>query len=399
MSPCAQLLKVVVAVSVFVQWSEGASGSIARGGALTKRHTMALPDDALSAEIDIHEDKDPGVVLMLPGKRFPLNFAGGELTMHDIPILVSEVPNTGAGTGLTIWDGSVVLAKYLEHADLPLDGKHVVEVGAGTGLVGICASVLGADRVTLTDLEYTLNNTRKNVVENAASLRGAVDTVELDWFAPGANASTAAAVRRPDYIIGADVVWVDSLIAPLVNTLRFLTQPPAAAAEGAAECTATGQCAGPTAGSDSGDVSAVAMSPHGDCGSCSCHPTIDNSSEISREAGSAASAASSADRTRASPQCANPPHAAGGCSAAVCLRDKARDTTILIAHQTRARSSDALFFRLLPEAGFEWEAIPHAEQHPRFRDPDINIFRIRRRPMPTTPKAAPMPTPVGKGTE
>jgi hypothetical protein len=399
MSPRSQLLKVVVALSVFVQRGEAASAPTARGRALTKRRIMSLPDDALSPEIDIHEDTPPGVVLMLPGKRFPLNFAGGELTMHDIPILVSEVPNTGAGTGLTIWDGSVVLAKYLEHARLPLDGKHVVEVGAGTGLVGICASVLGAERVTLTDLEYTLNNTRKNVVENAASLRGAVETVELDWFAPGANASTAAAVRRPDWILGADVVWVDSLIAPLVNTLRFLTEA-AAAPEGAAECTAAGQCAATTAECVRGAAGVVGMSPHGGCGSSSCHLTIDNISEISRKA-SSGPAARSVDQACGSTQCpsAKPSDTAGGGSAADSLKDEARDTTILIAHQTRARSSDALFFQLLAEAGFEWEAIPHVEQHPRFRDPDINIFRIRRRPTPATQKAAPMPAPVGTGAE
>jgi hypothetical protein len=81
------------------------------------------------------------------------------------------------------------------------------------------------------------------------------------------------------------------------------------------------------------------------------------------------------------------------------LRGEAHDTTILLAHQTRARSSDALFFRLLAEAGFEWQAIPHAEQHPRFRDPDINIFRIRRKPAPATEKAAPTPTRAGASAE
>ena len=41
------------------------------------------------------------------------------------------------GTGLTVWDGAVTMAKYLEAVVGPagLAGKCVLELGAGTGLV------------------------------------------------------------------------------------------------------------------------------------------------------------------------------------------------------------------------------------------------------------------------
>ena len=53
------------------------------------------------------------------------------------------------GTAWTVWDGAVVLAKYLDKAtsgglrnwpDFLVKNMHCVELGAGTGLAGIAAS-------------------------------------------------------------------------------------------------------------------------------------------------------------------------------------------------------------------------------------------------------------------
>ena len=41
--------------------------------------------------------------------------SAGEFTVHGIPVFIKEVSNAGEGTGHTIWDGAVTLAKYLEH--------------------------------------------------------------------------------------------------------------------------------------------------------------------------------------------------------------------------------------------------------------------------------------------
>lgn len=65
------------------------------------------------------------------------------------------------GTGSSVWDAAIVLAKFLE-----LSGKArdcaVLELGAGTGLCGLVASALGARSVVLTDLQACLPLLRDN---------------------------------------------------------------------------------------------------------------------------------------------------------------------------------------------------------------------------------------------
>jgi hypothetical protein len=140
-------------------------------------------------EIDIHAEPT-GEILLLPGKRFPFNFSSG-FEVGGRTVVVHERPNTGLGTGLTVWDGAVVLAKYLEHALTgtvagagagQLRGAKVVEVGAGTGLVGLAAAALGAREVWLTDLGYCLGNLHECVSANAAWAGDVVHVAELDWY-------------------------------------------------------------------------------------------------------------------------------------------------------------------------------------------------------------------------
>lgn len=376
----------------------------------TSGMAAAALDDSLSPEIDLDAPDAPPGVLMLPGKKFPLDYAGGELRVHDVPLLVREVPNTGAGTGLNIWDGAAVLTKYLEHSGLDLSDKRVLEVGAGTGLVGIAASVLGAGCVLLTDLEYTLNNTAANVAANEPSLRGRVHTAELDWFRPASAGSPVAALaQRPHYILGADVVWIDSLIEPLVKTLAWATQPPASAkpSEGLAASAAVSVSSDGTSarvGTEfDPDASVTAAAPHGVGGSApeskrlySSHgppPSVAGSCGGSSVEGLLPSAparrgsGSSATRRDEAASVPASVHATAAAETALPASagadggpiDGSSSTVILLAHQTRARSSDALLFRLLDEHGFEWRPLPHSDMHPRFQDADINIFRIVRR--------------------
>jgi hypothetical protein len=49
---------------------------------------------------------------------------------------------------------------------------------------------------------------------------------------------------------------------------------------------------------------------------------------------------------------------------------------ILLAHQTRSRASDVHFFGRMKELGFSSETIPHSQHHPIFQHTDINIFRM-----------------------
>jgi hypothetical protein len=101
---------------------------------------------------------------------------------------------------------AVVLAKYLESSySAAMAGKTVVELGAGTGVAGIAASILGAAKVFITDLPYTLPNARENVRLNSGALNGDVVVTELDWcvlawawctYRVRSSSSTNVAVRH-----------------------------------------------------------------------------------------------------------------------------------------------------------------------------------------------------------
>ncbi|KAF1318257.1 putative n2,n2-dimethylguanosine trna methyltransferase, partial [Globisporangium splendens] len=166
--------------------------------------------------------------LALPSKLFDST----TFSIRGHVVSVGEVGNSGKGTGLTTWDGSVVLAKYLEHARAgDIRGAQIVEVGAGTGLVGLSVALLGAKHVVLTDLEYTMENLKRNVAETLANVGrggddegtdaateaiGEVTTQVLDWFDPPTS------VGSVDFVLASDVVWVEELIPPLVQTFDVL---------------------------------------------------------------------------------------------------------------------------------------------------------------------------------
>lgn len=138
----------------------------------------------ISDEIDIHA-LPSSEVLCLPGPKWYFNWSSGDFTVGDRQIYIGVVANSGLGTGLTVWDGAVVLSKFLETeanaGACRIAGRTVLELGAGTGVVGLAAAALGAQRVILTDQAYTLDNLRATVARNP-SLRG-IDVVELDWLA------------------------------------------------------------------------------------------------------------------------------------------------------------------------------------------------------------------------
>lgn len=186
-------------------------------------------------------------VLALPGRRFPLDLDGEGFPVLDTRIFVNGVANSGLGTGLTTWDGAVVLSKYLikQHTDATarsqaptfdfelefLKGKKVVELGAGTGLVGLSCAVLGAREVILTDLPYAVENLNDNVRRNVGAWRGLVQgppgvgreegrvTVEEgDWWQPPAS----SLMEGVDVVVAADVVWLDELVPPLGRYLATI---------------------------------------------------------------------------------------------------------------------------------------------------------------------------------
>jgi predicted nicotinamide N-methyase len=214
--------------------------------------------------------EEEGPMLMLKGRRFDIDFAAGEFVVGGRPLVVrpaaakreSEDQQHG-DTGRVVWDGAIVLAKYLERgARGAVRGRRVLELGAGTGIGGLAAHALGARVSVITDLRYCLDSLEENMNQTLAKWRedeqadgegggegkargaseaaeaaavgaagsvagsaleaaveaagrgGGVEVVdgergecvvrvkELDWARPGQ-------VEAYDTVIGADIVWLE----------------------------------------------------------------------------------------------------------------------------------------------------------------------------------------------
>ena len=172
-----------------------------------------------------------GVVGYIRGRAF--NIEKG-LSLAGQLIHITDGEDRSQGTGLNTWDGSIVLAKYLELHPQLVVGKTVLELGSGTGLVGIAASLLGAEVSVLTDLNYTLANLVSNIKRNVAAEYsvGKVVARPLDWTNPDTyitpsdlSGDVKSVDRHWNVILGADVVWVEELVPPLVAALRSLSGP------------------------------------------------------------------------------------------------------------------------------------------------------------------------------
>jgi hypothetical protein len=133
-----------------------------------------------------------------------------------------SVPRGGDGevlpshTADRVWAASVALAARLQHETLR--GARVIELGAGAGLAGLAAASLGAERVTLTDLEANLPLLSRNAAANG--LERAVAVSPLDWTSP----QLPAALRDEpfDLVLAADVVHWEALFRPLLRTMVAL---------------------------------------------------------------------------------------------------------------------------------------------------------------------------------
>ncbi|EFJ17374.1 hypothetical protein SELMODRAFT_114854, partial [Selaginella moellendorffii] len=161
---------------------------------------------------------------------------GIELFGH--PLLISQDPNS-KHVGTTVWDSSVVFAKFLEKNcnrgqlnGVQMAGKRAIELGAGCGVAGLAMALMGCN-VVLTDQVEVLPLLLKNVERNVARIKlasvtstsesvGNVSVAELDW----GNSCHIAALEPPfDFIIGTDVVYAAQHLEPLLTTILSLCGP------------------------------------------------------------------------------------------------------------------------------------------------------------------------------
>ena len=200
-------------------------------------------------------------------------------------------------TGLAVWDGALILSKFLELEVTrdSLAGAAVLDLGAGCGVTSIAAAALGA-RVRATDLPYSLPLLQRNADSNAellAAAGGSVSVGALDWLAassarmvecPGGGQPAQLADVDLDLVLVADCVWDEALVEPLLPTVegalrrRQQTIPIPAADDSSSEGGNRRSTRPAAAGSSSSSTSAPASSsshsswssPWASSSSCCC---------------------------------------------------------------------------------------------------------------------------------
>ena len=143
--------------------------------------------------------------------------------------------NQTYATGIQIWPPVPVMCHHLlaYGRTLPLSGCRVLELGAGVGILGVVIAKLGASEVAITeisdvcrvvvDINVVLNQVQSLV--HVAPLRYGKEFI--DSYLAGDKASTNCGPGPQTHyplIIGTDIVYTDSLIPPLFETVSLMLE-------------------------------------------------------------------------------------------------------------------------------------------------------------------------------
>ncbi|CAI2169472.1 20671_t:CDS:2 [Funneliformis geosporum] len=183
--------------------------------------------------------------LLLEGPKFPsYNFISSATNQskcfkinnkaiylyHSNDLLINNADNNDhtIKTAETVWDTSLILSKYLEKQcdenKLNFKGKKVIEVGAGKSIPSLASYILGASLVTITDVPSVIPEIKKIIKLNGFENTN-VFAKPLNWKDRKEHMSILINEGPWDYILAADVVWVDYLIEHLVDTISELSTP------------------------------------------------------------------------------------------------------------------------------------------------------------------------------
>ncbi len=106
-----------------------------------------------------------------------------------------------------IWPASFMLGHFLRH--VPSEGRSLLEIGAGCGVTGLIAATQGFSEIVISDInDDALLFARINVLQNGFDDRVQVRRVDIQ---------TTRLDRTFDYIVGAEVLYLESLHRALVK--------------------------------------------------------------------------------------------------------------------------------------------------------------------------------------
>lgn len=143
-----------------------------------------------------------------------------ELAIPDVGVdgIVGQDDPFQDTTGYAIWSASLVMSQWLASLDKDIFmGKVVLELGSGCGVPGLLAGRIGKDsKVYLTDWNpKTLSNLSYNIEKN--QLGDSASSNVMNW-----KEQETWPVRQADIVIGSDLIYQDSMVETLFETVQSL---------------------------------------------------------------------------------------------------------------------------------------------------------------------------------
>ena len=139
-------------------------------------------------------------------------------------LTLRQAPFGPEGFASTVWDSSIVLAKFVERRGAEFARRACLDLSAGVGLVGAVLSTLSPppSRIVATDLPPNLPLLNDNL-EAAAGVAGAgapsIDVRALAW----GDETAAAECGTFDAVFAADVAYIPDTVIDLATTLALVT--------------------------------------------------------------------------------------------------------------------------------------------------------------------------------
>eukprot|EP00475_Leptophrys_vorax_P042110 TRINITY_DN79445_c0_g1_i1.p1 TRINITY_DN79445_c0_g1~~TRINITY_DN79445_c0_g1_i1.p1 ORF type:complete len:227 (+),score=19.60 TRINITY_DN79445_c0_g1_i1:27-707(+) len=156
-----------------------------------------------------------------------------ELELWGQPLSIVQ-DNESMHVGTSVWEASLVFAKWLEKnsdngecelSRVQVTGKRAIELGTGCGIAAMAMALAGAD-VLATDIQAVIPILKKNLKRNMASISdsykaafatpGKARPVQLHW---GNDKHIKSAKPPFDFVIVTDVVYLEEDVRKLIDTM------------------------------------------------------------------------------------------------------------------------------------------------------------------------------------